>query len=528
MTQTDAELSRQWANPGDILSLLLLLGGDIVQKAIDQLVGHQIRIPLRLGGSQKHAASLSLPIAPVAFSFGWAAYAYLNLLAAVGDMRLMPTTNTEAPSIVVNCANGFTRETRSWVLGRLLRDHEIRNGVDSRSKRQAGRAESIRIDVSHLGSASTPRHDWVWRLGWCTVLAQMGIALLPWGIYGDWGILLVTLCGNILAAVTCAMPQWRQEKWGDGRKLRRDKVTCLTRGNGHSHIMVFIGAEGSWDLERLATGMAVPRAETRWISLVLAVAWTGLLISVSGLRQHTWYLIGIGGIGMLQNVLAAGMPRAAAASNFHLTEFARAPTIIGRRDYQEDDADANVNLEEDLHQLTDIATWASEKPETPSALTHGSNSAPPADAPSMPRWLSSMSKSDGVPIWLEPLQPDRSSQAIASDPPPSLHSLLRSRIQRWYSSTDDPDKQNKPIIYAIGVQGALMELEKWVPTAGLALVQIFFPVALQYNDESIRDNVAKKFWKRAYHTRSVRKRAEEKRREVERRGWREGGTAVDV
>lgn len=55
-----------------------------------------------------------------------------------------------------------------------------------------------------------------------------------------------------------------------------------------------------------------------------------------------------------------------------------------------------------------------------------------------------------------------------------------------------------------------------MPTAGLALVQIFFPAGIKYNDESIRDNVHKKFWQRAYYTKSIRKRAEEKRR-VERR-----------
>ena len=61
-----------------------------------------------------------------------------------------------------------------------------------------------------------------------------------------------------------------------------------------------------------------------------------------------------------------------------------------------------------------------------------------------------------------------------------------------------------------------MELEKWVPTAGLALVQIFFPSGLEYNDASIRDNVHKKFWQKAYHTAGVRKKAEVKRRTAER------------
>lgn len=76
-----------------------------------------------------------------------------------------------------------------------------------------------------------------------TLLVQVGIAVIPWVVYGDWGIMIVTLCGNILVAATCALPQWSEEKWA-GSQLKRPKVTCLTRGNGHLHIMVFIGIPG--------------------------------------------------------------------------------------------------------------------------------------------------------------------------------------------------------------------------------------------------------------------------------------------
>ena len=62
MAVTDQQLRDQWFNPGDILSLLLLIGGDIVQKAIAQLVGHEVRLP---------GSSIQLSLTPVAFSFGW-------------------------------------------------------------------------------------------------------------------------------------------------------------------------------------------------------------------------------------------------------------------------------------------------------------------------------------------------------------------------------------------------------------------------------------------------------------------------
>src|SRR4051794_10865940 len=57
-------LAAQWVNPSDILSILLLLGPEIVQGAVAQLAGRAIT--------------------PVAFSFGWVAYASRALLNAVG------------------------------------------------------------------------------------------------------------------------------------------------------------------------------------------------------------------------------------------------------------------------------------------------------------------------------------------------------------------------------------------------------------------------------------------------------------
>lgn len=49
-TRVSDQLRTQWTEPKDIFSILLLLGGDIVQRAFAQLVGTSI--------------------APVAFSFG--------------------------------------------------------------------------------------------------------------------------------------------------------------------------------------------------------------------------------------------------------------------------------------------------------------------------------------------------------------------------------------------------------------------------------------------------------------------------
>jgi hypothetical protein len=60
----------QWHNPKEVIAVLLIIGGKIVQRALAQLSGG-------------HAV-------PVTFSFGWVAYAFSTIVAMVGDGRLMP------------------------------------------------------------------------------------------------------------------------------------------------------------------------------------------------------------------------------------------------------------------------------------------------------------------------------------------------------------------------------------------------------------------------------------------------------
>ena len=61
------QLAIQWQNPGDILSLLLLIGGDVVQCAIAQLFGVYI---------QPSRNEPRLYLTPMAFSFDWVGYAF--------------------------------------------------------------------------------------------------------------------------------------------------------------------------------------------------------------------------------------------------------------------------------------------------------------------------------------------------------------------------------------------------------------------------------------------------------------------
>jgi hypothetical protein len=83
----------QWRNPGDILSILLLLGPDVVQRAIAQLAGRSVT--------------------PVAFSFGWVAYAISALLSSFGGAAsLLSPCSEPCPSLLKLCVNRWTTHAR--------------------------------------------------------------------------------------------------------------------------------------------------------------------------------------------------------------------------------------------------------------------------------------------------------------------------------------------------------------------------------------------------------------------------------
>jgi hypothetical protein len=153
----------------------------------------------------------------------------------------------------------------------------------------------------------------------------------------------ITLAANFLAFITCAQSQWKNKKWAT-RKLTSPTTCSLTHGDGYRHIMVIKCPVGSRDLEALASGNATPCGETLWISLMLATLWMCLLISVSGLEEHAWFLVAIGGIGVLQNIYAAGVSRDPGNAGLHPTPSARTATIIGRRGKVTADPDSDVDL----------------------------------------------------------------------------------------------------------------------------------------------------------------------------------------
>jgi hypothetical protein len=314
-----AGLRSQWSNPSDILSVLLIVGGDIVQKAIAQLSGFFIK---------PFSQCPKIYIVPVAFSFGWVAYSYAALLSVVGDRRLMPSS-PDCPCIIINGKNGFVRSNGSWVLGRILRDYETSNETDPNDV-------SLRVDIFTARENTGADADRVWWSGIIVILLQLILAAIPVVLYLNWAILMITASGTIFALLLGALPQWSKEKWS-GRTLResrsknRTKIVCLTRGNGGHHVMIIIGKDVGWDLEALASAAPVPQRSTLWLVIILTMFWTALLITVAGMKNDTWYLLAIGSIGMLQNVFAAGAARKPRALNVHIDPWEKRSTIIGRR-----------------------------------------------------------------------------------------------------------------------------------------------------------------------------------------------------
>ncbi|KAI0704645.1 hypothetical protein C8Q76DRAFT_179212 [Earliella scabrosa] len=294
-----------WQSPEDILSILMLIGGDIVQRAVAQLAG--------TGPG---------PFCPVAFSFGWLAYSVSALTSAVGDGRLLP--KPDCPMYVVNAKTGYTRENASWVLGRLLRDKEAR-----KFKGGSLTVAFYRTSADPARRAGTPARDWVYWSGVAVIFAQLAIATIPGPLHGNWIVLIVTVGGTLLALVGGGLGQWREEKYAARQvdPVRGRDVVVLTRGNGSAFAMVVVSDRTGIRLEDLAAGRDKRRLVTAVLTGSLFLLWIVLLLTVEGLEGDAWYLLAVGGLGMVQNVIAAGATRSADALGFHFEEGSKEDTI---------------------------------------------------------------------------------------------------------------------------------------------------------------------------------------------------------
>jgi hypothetical protein len=171
-TSAAERLRSQYNFPKEILAALSIIGEDIIQKACAQEAG-------------------TFPITPVAFSFGWVAYAFSALMSAFSDGSLMPEADIR--SVVINVDRGHWRRNESWVLGRLIRDLELEH---KRGPRGPG---VYFYKISTLAGKPT-RRWWDWSIFLLVIGLQFTLAILPI-IYDNrnWSILYITGAGTLLA-----------------------------------------------------------------------------------------------------------------------------------------------------------------------------------------------------------------------------------------------------------------------------------------------------------------------------------------
>jgi Flp pilus assembly protein TadB len=229
---------------------------------------------------------------------------------------------------IINGQTGYTRSNTSWVLGRLMRDfkywraaetneivEEIRDQKWEELKRKnagqlaparptrAGLVVTIyRPSTTH--ESGVPVRDGLYWSGIGVLVLQLGIAAIPFGLFGDWGILMITAAGIFLSLLTGSLPEWRREKWAC--RTNSPETYILTGGNGNQHAIVVLGNKRGLNLEDLAAGQrnieTTTDHSTRATLLILAALWVLLLITAAGLKTNPWFLLAVGAVGMVQKI----------------------------------------------------------------------------------------------------------------------------------------------------------------------------------------------------------------------------------
>jgi hypothetical protein len=160
-----------------------------------------------------------------------------------------------------------------------------------------------------------PGKDILFWSGIVVAIIQIGVSAIPLGLNGNWGVFLVTASAIILCLLTGCQRQWRREKWACRQiEAGKKRTYIMTRGNGAQHAIVVECDGCGLNLEDLCTGFdnldspSISKT-TRLGMIVLGVLWVILLITSSALTDQSWFLIAVGGIGMLQNMFVAGWSR---------------------------------------------------------------------------------------------------------------------------------------------------------------------------------------------------------------------------
>lgn len=311
---TDSYLAAQLYS---ILPLLLLVGGDIVYRALAQATGNGP--------------------APVSLSFGWVAFSFKSIASLVGERRLMPLPDYSCK--VINLESGYARDNRNWVIGRLLRDNEIHMAKKNEDRPDLG--QSLRIAI-YEPSPLQPETHFMKGSHRLATLLQFAVACIPLVLGGHRDVLLLTTFGTAMALITGWLPQWKAEKLPVQQPNRKRKTIALTAGNGSRDVIVIRNIDSHYDLEELSTfegphmhrpwhhigyftkevqetGETKPKIKVRtlegipldflatcFVCIALAAGWLLLLGLAVRLQTGSGYLLVVCLIGTAQNCFVAG------------------------------------------------------------------------------------------------------------------------------------------------------------------------------------------------------------------------------
>lgn len=279
---------------------------------------------------------------------GWVSYSLSALVSALGENSLMPN-HADCRCKVINGTTGHTIDNSSWIISRIVRDFHNWNDpetvkktaevLDARWKelqvknpnvnrpQRAGLVVTV-YEPSMEHSAGVPRRDFMYWSGILTVFLQFGIATIPCGLFGDWSILMITACGTCISFATGFLPQWKMEKWAC--RTQSNDTYVLTKGNGAQHAIVILGNGYGLNLEDLAAGQTNINLSANRLTQIaifgLCFLWLLLLIAASGLTTNTWFLLAVGGLGILQNIFVVGGVRQPESFGIHLSYI----TVFGR------------------------------------------------------------------------------------------------------------------------------------------------------------------------------------------------------
>ncbi|TQV91561.1 hypothetical protein IF1G_09627 [Cordyceps javanica] len=297
-------LLKQFQNPAEITTILLLVGGDVVQKSVAQLAGCYDSF------------------VPVVFSYGWVSYVFTLLTNAIA--RNGSFAPPDYPGVLVNLRSGDRRSLQSWVLARLLRDLE--QSIDPRGRIASADTTDrpgLFIATYQIDETKMPDEPRVrpkmrrqqWLLFFAALLTQLVIAAVPMmptphRKEPNFYVLLITVAGNILSLLTAGLQSSRDQKYGaHGSTLQCKDIFALTKGNGHNIAIVIL--PDTFDsgranqckshlphLDSMAEASYRPTRANRIWTVVLSFLWVLLLLVIGGSTADNWNLAAVGAVGM--------------------------------------------------------------------------------------------------------------------------------------------------------------------------------------------------------------------------------------